>query len=63
MESSSSEKYPTYIEYRYGKGRVVASTTPLEFYVNNESYDSGYYILLLRRSIEYVFNLPLSSIE
>lgn len=62
-EKSSTEKYPTYIEYRYGDGRVVASTSPLEFYVENGYNDSDWYILLLRRSIEYVFNLPLSSIN
>jgi hypothetical protein len=62
-EKYSSEKYPTYIEYRYGKGRVVASTTPLEYYTANNYYDSEYYIWLLRRSIEYVFNLPISPIE
>ncbi|KAF2956287.1 carboxypeptidase-like regulatory domain-containing protein [Marinitoga sp. 38H-ov] len=62
-EKSSLEKYPTYIEYRYGKGRVVASTSPLEFYTTHNYYDSEYYIWLLRRSIEYVFNLPISPIE
>ncbi len=62
-ENSTYEKYPTYIEYRYGNGRVIASTSPLEFYVENSYSDSDWYILLLRRSIEYVFNLPISPVE
>ncbi|GAB6189837.1 hypothetical protein JCM30566_15790 [Marinitoga arctica] len=59
-ESTSSEQYPTYIEYRYGNGRVIASTSPLEYYVEHSDYDSDWFILLLRRSIEYVFNMKLS---
>ncbi|BBE31553.1 hypothetical protein OSSY52_16940 [Tepiditoga spiralis] len=62
-EHTTSEQYPTYIEYRYGNGRVVSSTTPLEFYINHSDYDNDWYILLLRRSIEYVFNLPLSPVN
>ncbi|KLO25122.1 hypothetical protein [Marinitoga sp. 1155] len=59
-ESTSYEQYSTYIEYRYGNGRVIASTTPLEYYVENPNNDSEWFVLLLRRSIEYVFNMNLS---
>ncbi|NUU96020.1 hypothetical protein XO10_06950 [Marinitoga sp. 1135] len=62
-EYSTNEKYPTYIEYRYGNGRVIASTSPLEYYIGNLAGDSEWYILLLKRSIEYTFNLPLTPVE
>lgn len=62
-EHSTAEKYPTYIEYRYGKGRVIATTTPLEYYIEYKIYDWYWFILLLKRSIEYAFNIPLSPAE
>ena len=61
---------PTYIEYRYGSGRVLATTTPLEWYVDNGSTDmpQGYnttykdlFKLMLVRSIRYIMNLTVSS--
>lgn len=61
--------YPTYIEYRYNKGRVLACTIPLEWYVVNgptsipEGYSTTYkdlFKLMLVRSIRYIMNLEVS---
>lgn len=60
---------PTYIEYRYGSGRVLATTAPLEWYVvrGPEDMPPGYsttykdlFKLMLVRSIRYIMNLPVS---
>lgn len=59
-ENTTTELYPTYIEYRYGNGRVIASASPLEYYVGNGGGDSYWYVLLMKRSIEYAFNMALS---
>ncbi|HPP16508.1 MAG TPA: carboxypeptidase regulatory-like domain-containing protein [Dictyoglomaceae bacterium] len=68
-ETSSDEKFPTYIEYRYGAGRVLATTIPLEWYVVKgpggipEGYSTTYkdlFKLMLVRSIRYIMNLPVS---
>ncbi len=62
-EHSSEEGYPTFIEYRYGKGKVFATTQPLEYYKNYgcEDCSTEYFFLLLKRIIKYVFNFPLSN--
>lgn len=61
---------PTYIEYRYGSGRVLATTAPLEWYVVNGPTDmppefnatyKDLFKLMLVRSIRYIMNLPVSS--
>lgn len=60
---------PTYIEYRTGAGKVLATTAPLEYYVTNGSTDipTGYvtsykdlFKLMLTRSIRYMMNLEVS---
>jgi len=60
---------PTYIEYRAGLGKMLATTAPLEFYVTNgpTTYPTGYTInykdlfkLMLTRSIRYMMNLEVS---
>ncbi len=64
-----TNQYPTFIEYRYNKGRVLATTVPLEWYVTNgpTSYPEGYnttyrdlFKLMLVRSIRYIMNLYVS---
>ncbi|MGB9767852.1 MAG: carboxypeptidase regulatory-like domain-containing protein, partial [Dictyoglomus turgidum] len=64
-----SSQYPTYIEYRYNMGRVLATTTPLEWYVVNgptscpEGYTTTYkdlFKLMLVRSLRYIMNLDVS---
>ncbi len=68
-ETSSTDLFPTYIEYRYGAGRVLATTIPLEWYVTNgpegipEGYSTTYkdlFKLMLVRSVRYIMNLPVS---
>lgn len=65
----NSYVYPTYIEYRYNKGRILACTIPLEWYVVNgptympEGYSTTYrdlFKLMLIRSIRYIMNLEVS---
>jgi hypothetical protein len=60
---------PTYVEYRAGLGKMLATTAPLEFYVTNGSTDKpvGFDInykdlfkLMLTRSIKYMMNLEVS---
>jgi len=60
---------PTYIEYRYGLGKVLATTTPLEYYVTNGSTDmpTGFnttykdlFKLMLVRSIKYIMGKTVS---
>lgn len=60
---------PTYIEYRTGNGKVLASTTPLEYYVANgptdmpDGFSTSYkdlFKLMLTRSIKYIMGLPVS---
>ncbi|MCX7845073.1 MAG: carboxypeptidase-like regulatory domain-containing protein [Dictyoglomaceae bacterium] len=60
---------PTYIEYRYGSGRVLSTTAPLEWYVVNGPTDmpAGFnttykdlFKLILVRSIRYIMNLPVN---
>lgn len=62
-------QYPTYVEYRYHMGRVLATTSPLEWYVINgemsipEGYNTTYkdlFKLMLVRSIKYIMNLEVS---
>lgn len=64
-----SIQYPTYVEYRYNMGRVLATTSPLEWYVVNgnmsmpEGYNTTYkdlFKLMLVRSIKYIMNLEVS---
>jgi len=64
-----SIQYPTYVEYRYNMGRVLATTSPLEWYVVNgntsipEGYSTTYkdlFKLMLVRSIKYIMNLEVS---
>uniref|UniRef100_A0A7C3MIH5 Carboxypeptidase regulatory-like domain-containing protein n=1 Tax=Dictyoglomus thermophilum TaxID=14 RepID=A0A7C3MIH5_DICTH len=61
--------FPTYIEYRYNKGRVLATTAPLEWYVTNgpteipEGFNTTYkdlFKLMLVRSLRYIMNLNVS---
>jgi len=59
-EYGDSNNNPTFISYTFGLGRVIASCTPLEFYVTNEYQDSKWFVLLLRRSIELALNLPFT---
>jgi hypothetical protein len=60
---------PTYIEYRTGYGKVLATTTPLEYYVTNgpTTMPTGFltsykdlFKLMLTRSIRYMMNLDVS---
>lgn len=60
---------PTYIEYRTGSGKVLASTAPLEYYVANgptskpDGFSTSYrdlFKLMLARSIKYIMGLPVS---
>ncbi|SHH20088.1 hypothetical protein [Thermosipho atlanticus] len=62
---------PTFIEYRYGYGRVIATTVPLEWYVENGptevppnyNYNISYkdlFVLMLTRTIRYIMGLPVS---
>jgi plastocyanin len=60
---------PTYIEYRYGLGKVLATTTPLEYYVTNGSTDmpTGFnttykdlFKLMLVRSVKYIMGKTVS---
>lgn len=60
---------PTYIEYRTGNGKVLASTIPFEFYVANgpdsmpDGFSTSYrdlFKLMLGRSIKYIMGLPVS---
>lgn len=65
----STEGLPTYIEYRYGTGKVLATTTPLEYYVTNgpDEMPTGFNIsykdlfeLMLVRSIKYIMGQTVS---
>ncbi|MBO8160315.1 MAG: carboxypeptidase regulatory-like domain-containing protein [Thermosipho sp. (in: Bacteria)] len=62
---------PTFIEYRYGFGRILATTTPLEWYVTNGptnvppnyNYNISYkdlFVLMLTRALKYFMGLPVS---
>ena len=60
---------PTYVEYRAGLGKVLATTAPLEWYVVNgstavpEGFVTNYkdlFKLILTRSIRYMMNLEVS---
>jgi len=62
---------PTFIEYRYGYGRVLATTIPLEWYVTNGpttvppnyNYNISYkelFILMLTRALRYIMGLNVS---
>lgn len=60
---------PTYIEYRTGSGKVLATTAPLEYYIANgptgkpDGFDTSYrdlFKLMLARSIKYIMGLPVS---
>lgn len=60
---------PTYIEYRYGSGKVLATTTPLEYYVENgpTSMPTGFnttykdlFKLMLVRSVKYIMGKTVS---
>ncbi len=60
---------PTYIEYRYGTGKVLATTTPLEYYVTNgpttmpTGFNTTYkdlFKLMLVRSIKYIMGQTVS---
>jgi hypothetical protein len=60
---------PTYVEYRTGLGKMLATTAPLEYYVTNgpTTMPTGFEIsykdlfkLMLTRSIKYMMNLEVS---
>jgi hypothetical protein len=60
---------PTYIEYRTGYGKVLATTAPLEYYVTNgpttmpAGFSTSYkdlFKLMLTRSVKYMMNLEVS---
>lgn len=62
---------PTFIEYRYGLGRVLATTAPLEWYVSNGPadippnypYNISYkdlFVLMLTRALRYIMGLNVS---
>ncbi|MEJ5183832.1 MAG: carboxypeptidase-like regulatory domain-containing protein [Rectinemataceae bacterium] len=53
---------PTYVEYRFGSGRVLATTAPLEFYITNGYvYYRDLFKIMLIRSLQYIMGRPVGT--
>lgn len=53
---------PTYVEYRFGNGRVLATTAPLEFYITyGYEYYRDLFKIMLIRSLQYIMGRPVGT--
>lgn len=53
---------PTLVEYRFGSGRVLATTAPLEYYITNgDAYYKELFKIMLIRSLQYIMGRPVGT--